>query len=142
MKLKNSLEEAICILLVLSMAEEGHPIKSAIISQQLGVSDSYLKKILRKLVLGNIIVSSISKGGGFCLARPLGKIFMLDVFYAIEGRESYIRTKHLTGQVFPSSTDAQLVENNLVQFFREGEEVLYQRLANYSIEDLLKVKEV
>lgn len=45
MKLKNSLEEAICILLILAESADEKPIKSATISHRLGVSDSYMKKI-------------------------------------------------------------------------------------------------
>ncbi|KFN92811.1 hypothetical protein TMU3MR103_0293 [Tetragenococcus muriaticus 3MR10-3] len=43
MKLKRSLEEAVCILLILAKEEGDNAVKSYWISQQLGVSDSYLK---------------------------------------------------------------------------------------------------
>jgi len=137
MKLKNSLEEAICILLILEKKHKGSPIKSAIISQQLDVSDSYLKKILRKLVIAGIITSSVSKGGGFSLVKPLKDISMLDVFYAIEGRESYIHTQNLLEKVFSNQDEARRVEKNLLHFFHEGEELLLKRLASYSIGNLL-----
>ncbi|MGX7195939.1 RrF2 family transcriptional regulator [Enterococcus olivae] len=138
MRLKNSLEEAICILLILGKNDQGMPIKSSSISQQLGVSDSYLKKVLRKLVIGEMITSSVSKGGGFSLARSLEDIYILDIYYAIEGKDSYIRTKRLTEKVFSQKQEAERVEKKLLGFLQEGEELLLNRLANYSLGDLLR----
>ena len=141
MKLKISLEEALYVLLILAESHDGKPIKCAVISQQLGVSDSYLKKILRKLVIGQVINSSISKGGGFSLARPLDEIKMLDVFYAIEGQDSYIRSQHLAERVFTSIDEAQRVEENMLHFFQDGELLLRNHLAQYSVGDLIKTNE-
>jgi len=141
MKLKNSLEEALYVLLILSKETENCPIKGAMISQKLGVSDSYLKKILRKLVISDMVNSSISKGGGFVLARPLHEISVLDVFYAIEGQDSYIRTQNLATRVYTHSEKAGRVENNLLLLFQEGENLLRNHLGNHSVADLLKRNE-
>ena len=45
MKVKNSVEQAICLLIMIAHSDEGTPLKSYNISEDLGVSDSYLKKI-------------------------------------------------------------------------------------------------
>ena len=45
MKLKNSVEQAICLLIMIAHSDEKAPLKSYNISKSLGVSDSYLKKI-------------------------------------------------------------------------------------------------
>ena len=44
MKLKNSVEQAICLLIMIAHSDEKAPLKSYNISKSLGVSDSYLKK--------------------------------------------------------------------------------------------------
>ena len=46
MKLKNSVEQAICLLIMIAHSDEKTPLKSYNISKSLGVSDSYLKKLL------------------------------------------------------------------------------------------------
>ena len=51
MKSKKSLEQGICILLIIAHAPADQCITSEHLSRRLGVSDSYLKKITRRLVL-------------------------------------------------------------------------------------------
>lgn len=44
MKLKNGIEQTICILIMLETQDKAKPLKSYTISERLGISDSYLKK--------------------------------------------------------------------------------------------------
>jgi Rrf2 family iron-sulfur cluster assembly transcriptional regulator len=136
MKLKRSLEEAVCIILVLASEAEGTPVKSALLSEQLGVSDSYLKKIVRKLVVSGIVLSSVSKGGGFRLARSLDQINMLDVYHAIEGEESCVQLKQLAKRVFSSEQESNTVEENLTHLLRESEQQFLNRLKGYPLSRL------
>lgn len=55
MKIRQSFEQAICILLLIGASDS--PIKSHELSQKLDISDSYLKKITRQLVVGDLITS-------------------------------------------------------------------------------------
>ena len=64
MKLKNSVEQAICLLIMIAHSDEKTPLKSYNISKSLGVSDSYLKKIIRQLVVAGLITSEAGKKGG------------------------------------------------------------------------------
>ncbi|URN96263.1 MAG: Rrf2 family transcriptional regulator [Candidatus Pristimantibacillus lignocellulolyticus] len=41
------------------------------------VSDSYLKKILRQLVVAGLVTSSASKDGGYQLARSIKKSLLI-----------------------------------------------------------------
>ena len=61
MKVKNSVEQAICLLIMIAHSDEGIPLKSYNISESLGVSDSYLKKIIRQLVVAGLIASEAGK---------------------------------------------------------------------------------
>ncbi|MDN6541808.1 MAG: Rrf2 family transcriptional regulator [Tetragenococcus koreensis] len=138
MRLKKSLEEAVCILLILAKEEGDNAVKSYWISQQLGVSDSYLKKILRKLVLNDVITSTSSKGGGFKLARPIESIYMIDVYYAIEGNNSCVQLRDLANHVFSSSNAAQTVNDNMSELFNESEQSFLNQLANYPLVKLMQ----
>lgn len=92
---------------------------------------------MRKLVIGKLVLSSVSKGGEFSLARSLDEISILDVFYAIEGKDSYVRTSHLIERVYLQIEEARHIEANLLQFLHEGE-VLRNQLRKISLGDLLK----
>ena len=85
MRIRGSLEQAICIVLLISTSSR--PVKSSELSKKLDVSDSYLKKIMRQLVKANIVSSIASKTGGFVLLRSPSQITFLDLFNAIEGEE-------------------------------------------------------
>ena len=57
MKIRKSFEQAICILLYAAL--DCKPIKSHELSEKLSVSDSYLKKITRQLVVSGLIQSML-----------------------------------------------------------------------------------
>ena len=101
MKVRQSFEQAICILLLIGV-NESH-MKSHELSQKLDVSDSYLKKITRQLVVAGFIESRASKRGGFLLKKELNQITLLDIFEAIEGKENFVETTHLVERVFEDS---------------------------------------
>lgn len=100
MKLKNSIEQAICLLIMIAHSDEKTPLKSYNISKSLGVSDSYLKKIIRQLVVAGLITSEAGKKGGVSLKKSPDKITLLDIFEAIEGKEPFARATGLVEQVF------------------------------------------
>ncbi|WP_288590004.1 Rrf2 family transcriptional regulator [uncultured Thomasclavelia sp.] len=100
MKLKNSVEQAICLLVMIAHSDEKTPLKSYNISKSLGVSDSYLKKIIRQLVVAGLITSEAGKKGGVSLKKSPDKITLLDIFEAIEGKEPFARATGLVERVF------------------------------------------
>lgn len=59
---------------MLGLQKDNQSVKSNVMSKILKVSDSYLKKILRKLVLADLVISSASKDGGFQLKKSLNQI--------------------------------------------------------------------
>lgn len=86
MKLTNATEKACAVVAMLATQEGNRPIPSAVIVERLHISDSYTKKLLRKLVVGNVITSVPGNNGGFSLNRKLSEINVLEVVEAIEGR--------------------------------------------------------
>ena len=100
MKVKNSVEQAICLLIMIAHSDKNTPLKSYNISKSLGVSDSYLKKIIRQLVVAGLITSEAGKNGGVSLKHSPNKISLLDIFEAIEGKEPFARATGLVERVF------------------------------------------
>ncbi|MBS7576382.1 MULTISPECIES: Rrf2 family transcriptional regulator [unclassified Enterococcus] len=155
MKLKKSFEQAVCVILMLALEKDNRPIKNAILSRRLQVSDSYLKKIMRKMVVEGIIISDASKDGGFRLAKSLDLITMLDVYYAIEGHEDFVEIAHYANRVFdnsyksyiknelaadiPSFEDKILTtENSILQVIFDGQKEFLDRLKNYPLSNILR----
>ena len=105
MRIRKSFEQAICILLLIGTSEG--PLKSHELSKMLDVSDSYLKKVTRQLVVAGLITSKASKLGGFILNKKMNDISFLDTFEAIEGKEKFIETTHLVDKVFDPALNIQ-----------------------------------
>lgn len=63
MKINKSVEQATYVLLILALQKKHTPLKSRVLSKTMGVSDSYLKKILMMLKHNELITASASKKG-------------------------------------------------------------------------------
>lgn len=127
MKSKKSLEQGICIVMIIAgHASSDHNLTSEYLSQRLGVSDSYLKKITRQLVLAGLIESNSGKNGGFTLKKKPEKISLYDIFIAIEGKESFVSSTGLVEKVFfHNKTLAHKREKEVLDIFKNAE-LLYK----------------
>ncbi|MHA8137687.1 RrF2 family transcriptional regulator [Lactobacillaceae bacterium Scapto_B20] len=83
MKISKNFEQSVCILIMLALSKDHEPLTSALISKRLGVSESYLKKILSKLSNAGLITSKSGKSGGFTMEKSADSISFLDVYQAI-----------------------------------------------------------
>lgn len=142
MQISKGFEQGIYVLLILEIKDQGHPLKSQFLSEQLQVSDSSLKKILRKLVTAKLIQSVASKDGGFMLGRPIQQISLADVLKAVEGPHPIkFRNTHLANQIFDEKSHAAhlqkseiLVDNTL----NKAENAYLQQLATLTLDQLLE----
>lgn len=100
MRLSKKFEQGIYVVFMLALQLEGRPIKSHILSEKLQVSDSYLKKILAKLVKFNIVKSNASKNGGFQLARNIDEMSLYDIYQALEEEKEYRPPQDLAYKIF------------------------------------------
>ncbi|GEN94473.1 Rrf2 family transcriptional regulator [Pediococcus ethanolidurans] len=102
MKLNKSVEQGIYVILILALQKDHLPLKSQLLSQRLKVSDSYLKKVLRKLVVAGLVNSSANKDGGYTLKRPVTEISLYDISQAVDNVGTLqLPELHLAKQVFP-----------------------------------------
>ena len=60
-------------------------VMASTVSKAYDIPLEYLLKIMQQLVRINILRSKRGPGGGFCLARPMKEISMLEVIEAISG---------------------------------------------------------
>lgn len=75
------------------------------LSAALGVSDSYLSKIMSKLRQDGIVRAVPGVNGGYELARPAGQITFLEVTQVIEGRQRLFECSNLDSRLHRSFTE-------------------------------------
>lgn len=136
MKLKNSMEQAICLLIMIAHSDEKTPLKSYNISKSLGVSDSYLKKIIRQLVVAGLITSEAGKKGGVSLKKSPDKITLLDIFEAIEGKEPFARATGLVERVFSNELKEVKEQKQamILEAFNQAEKSYKEKLKKITLQ--------
>ena len=138
MKIKGSLEQAVCILLVIAHTKGHAPVKSYTLSERLGLSDSYLKKIMRQLVVAGLVDSEAGKKGGFVLKRAPKNISLLDGFEAIESTAPFLSTTNLVDKVFPKEKMiAHEKEQQIISVFTRAEQAYRQSLSQFTLDHVV-----
>ena len=84
MFISQTAEYAIRAMSALAILPEGKKIRAADLGRAAGIPAPYLSKILRRLVLANLLVSQKGQGGGFSLARPAAEIPFIDILDAVD----------------------------------------------------------
>jgi len=112
-------------------SEQNKPVGVQPLAEQLGVSPTYLSKILTKLVKAGMIESATGANGGYRLSRNRADISFLDVIQAIEGR----------GSLF--DCDLEHRDGCLIrQVMLDAEQGMEQKLEHKKLIDLLPSKDV
>ena len=82
MHLTKSTEQAICIMVMLYLQDRHVFLNSKEISQRLNISPTYLKKIMRKLVVNDLVKANTGIGGGYKY-KSNKKVTLYDVYVAL-----------------------------------------------------------
>ena len=138
MKINKSVEQGIYVILILALQKNHEPVKSRVMSGVLQVSDSYLKKILRKLVIAGLIDSTASKDGGFTLAKPIRTITALDVYQALDTNCGAIKISDMAKQIFDDEAHIQSGEQKIRNIFNESTNAFFSTLDTFHLSELLK----
>ena len=101
------------------------------------VSDSYLKKILRKLVLADIIISNPGKDGGFQLSHSIENISVYDVYCALEGRECELKMSGIGERIFIYGKDFSQGEEKVVSVFEQANKAFLNELKKLFLSELV-----
>ncbi|NLL77063.1 MAG: Rrf2 family transcriptional regulator [Clostridiales bacterium] len=100
MKLTKGFEQAACIIVLLATQDPNIPLSSQEINKRLKCSPSYLRKIIRKLVVSKLVNSVSGNNGGFTLAASAEEINLLQVVEALEGPIETFTDTELISEVF------------------------------------------
>ena len=82
--LSQTVEYALRAMVHLASLPPDNAVTSEVIADRTKVPKGYLSKILRDLVVAEMVVSQRGPSGGFTLARPSSKISILDVVNAVD----------------------------------------------------------
>ena len=82
MHLTKSTEQAICIMVMLYLQDRHVFLNSKEISQRLNISPTYLKKIMRKLVVNDLVKANTGIGGGYNY-KYNKKVTLYDIYVAL-----------------------------------------------------------
>lgn len=142
-----STDYALHALIHLGHSERGNNIGIKELSAILGVSESYLSKIMSKLRQDGIVRAVPGVNGGYELARPAEQITFLDVIQVIEGRQQLFECSNSN-----SRQHRLLAEEGAVQLDQErpgkceclvekvmdgAEQHLHQYLREHTIQSVL-----
>ena len=130
-------EQGIYVVLLLSLEKEHKPLRSTEMSTILSVSDSYLKKILRKLVVAGIIRSMPGKEGGFQLSRSVEEITLYDIYTALEGESVELKTSGIGSRIFIYGKDFAGEEEKAVAAFERAHAAFGNELRKMYLSELL-----
>lgn len=137
MKFSKSFYESIALLILLGVQKDHSPISSDLISQKMKVSNTYLKKTIRKLVTAHLVTSQTGKNGGICLKKQLNDISLLDVYKAIENEDLY-EYHHLGETLFLVPEIATKKEEQLYQAFSKVQEDFYHGLKKITLSSIFE----
>ena len=85
MQITRAADYAVRVMIHLACTPHGHRNPLHELSAATGVQESFLSKILQRLVHQGMLLSQRGSGGGFVLNRAPDQIALLDVVEAIEG---------------------------------------------------------
>jgi Rrf2 family iron-sulfur cluster assembly transcriptional regulator len=77
-------EYAIRAMSAIATLPAAEMIRAADLGGSTGIPAPYLSKILRRLVLAELLISQKGQGGGFALARPAREVRFIDILNAVD----------------------------------------------------------
>jgi len=86
MKLSRKGRFAVTAMMNLALNNEKGPMTLTQLTQDQGISLSYLEQIFSRLRAEGLVSGVRGPGGGYCLARPVNEISIADIITAIDGK--------------------------------------------------------
>ncbi|GIP37897.1 Rrf2 family transcriptional regulator [Paenibacillus sp. J31TS4] len=147
MQFSKSTDYALHALLHLGHSERRSNIGIKELSTTLGVSESYLSKIMSKLRQDGIVRAVPGVNGGYELSRPADQITFLDVIQVIEGRQQLFECSNTNSQQHRSLAEEGVVQQDhecsgkseclVEQVMNGAEQQLHQYLQEHTIQSVL-----
>ncbi|GEK28003.1 Rrf2 family transcriptional regulator [Furfurilactobacillus siliginis] len=138
MQLTRGFEQAACILALLATQNNQVPISAEVIHTRIGGSQTYLRKLIRKLVVAGLVRSVSGNQGGFTLGRDAQEISVWDAVVAMEGDIVSFPNNGLIDRVFD---DVEPLANRgsqvLLDVFAEADKQYQRALQSVSVHGIL-----
>ena len=128
MKYSQATDYALHAMLFLVTASPDKPVGVQLLAEKLGVSKTYLSKMMTKLVKAGLIQYASGANGGYRLRQKQEDISFLDIIHAIEGTASLFECSLNHGS-----------ECLIQQVVIDAERQMEQYLENKKIADLPKL---
>lgn len=138
MQLTKGFEQAACIIALLCTQDRSIPLTTAVIHDRLTGSETYLRKIIRKLVVAGLVTSIPGNNGGFRLAKKPSEISLLDIVEASEGPIKTYPDMGFIENVFSEAHPiAERGKNVLNDTFQQADNLWRDYLKHQSLNDVL-----
>lgn len=147
MQFSKSTDYALHALVHLGLTARCHNVGIKELSGSLGVSESYLSKIMSKLRQDGIVRAVPGVNGGYELARPAEQVSFLDVIQVIEGRQQLFECSNSSSQqhqllaaqeTAPQDQKRTATKECLIEkVMRGAEQQLHQYLREHTLQSVL-----
>ncbi|WP_423363299.1 Rrf2 family transcriptional regulator [Mycoplasma sp. P36-A1] len=137
MKLTKGFEKVLVIMAIFASQKPGVPISADIINLKVGGSATYMKKLMRKLVIADIVYATTGNSGGFMLKKPLNEITIYEVFVAIEGELQSYSKENILKATFPNLENSEKGVEAISAAFIAADKLWADSLKGITCQDIL-----
>ena len=138
MHLTKSTEQAICIMVMLYLQDRHVFLNSKEISQRLNISPTYLKKIMRKLVVNDLVKANTGIGGGYKY-KSNKKVTLYDVYVALNGEvEIFALKTDYVSKIFEGALAVDKRYNKYLKKVNTVNKAIKSSLEDITIESLVE----
>src|SRR5689334_16073179 len=131
--MKSRFAVAVHILTLLEQ-QQGEPVTSEYIAGSVNTNPSLVRRLVGMLTKAGLTNSQLGTGGGTLLARPAGKISLLDVYRAVDESELFAMHRERPNPACPIGRNIQAA---LETHFATASKALEDELRQVSIADVL-----
>ena len=138
MHLTKSTEQAICIMVMLYLQDRHVFLNSKEISQRLNISPTYLKKIMRKLVVNDLVKANTGIGGGYKY-KSNKKVTLYDIYVALNDEvETFALKTDYVSKIFEGALAVDKRYNKYLKKVNTVNKAIKSSLEDITIESLVE----
>ena len=138
MRLTKSTEQAICIMVMLYLQDRHVFLNSKEISQRLNISPTYLKKIMRKLVVNDLVKANTGIGGGYKY-KSNKKVTLYDIYVALNDEvEIFALKTDYVSKIFEGALAVDKRYNKYLKKVNTVNKAIKSSLEDITIESLVE----
>ena len=138
MHLTKSTQQAICIMVMLYLQDRHIFLNSKEISQRLNISPTYLKKIMRKLVVNDLVKANTGIGGGYKY-KSNKKVTLYDIYVALNDEvEIFALKTDYVSKIFEGALEVDKRYSKYLKKVNTVNKAIKSSLEDITIENLVE----